>query len=50
MSFEPDNQESETTVQNQLSEIAGLLKAILIGIEIIADQEHGSLIEDIDGD
>ena len=38
------------TTESETKEIIYLLKAILAGIEIIADQDAGSLIEDIDQD
>lgn len=48
MSNPIDNIDHERTLESQNRQIIDLLKAILIGIEIIADQENGSLIEDID--
>jgi hypothetical protein len=37
-------------LQTGNQEITSLLKAILSGIEIIADQDEGSLLEDIEQD
>jgi hypothetical protein len=48
MSFEPDDTERENDVISQNKEIIALLKAILAGIEIISDQESGSLNQDIE--
>ena len=46
MSFTPDNTESERTLQDQNEEIILLLKAALTALELIADLEDGSLIDD----
>ena len=48
MSFNPDDVENERSLIEQNDEIINLLKAILMGIEIIADQEEGTLISDIE--
>lgn len=48
MSFEADNTETENTLISQNNEMLSLLKAMLAGIEIIANREHGSLLEDVD--
>ena len=48
MSFDPDDAEKEITLITQNERIISLLKAILLGIEIISDSETGSLIEDIE--
>jgi hypothetical protein len=37
MSFEPDNTEAESTISRQNEEIICLLKALLVGMEIITD-------------
>lgn len=46
MSFKPDNPEHEDEIESDNEQIISLLKAILIGIEIIADTEH--LIDSIE--
>lgn len=48
MSFDPDDAEKEITLITQNERIISLLKAILLGIEIISDSDTGSLIEDIE--
>ena len=50
MSFEPGDIEIERDIHNQLAEITTLLRAILTGIEIIADQDEGELLTDIEED
>ncbi len=40
----------EVTTLGVQNEILQVLKAILMGIEIISDQEEGTLIEDVDED
>ena len=39
MSFDPDNPDNERSVSQQNEEIIILLKAILLGIELISDSE-----------
>ena len=46
MSFKADDVERENDLIGALEEINLTLKAILLGIEMIADQESGSLILD----
>jgi hypothetical protein len=46
MSVTLDNVDQGRSVEDLLFENNLLLKAILLGIEIIADQEDGSLLED----
>jgi len=46
MSFEPDSVEHQRDIEGILEEINLTLKAILMGIEMIADQDNGSLILD----
>jgi len=46
MSCRPDDDEHQKSLEELLEEQSILLKAILMGIEIIADQEEGTLIED----
>ena len=46
MSLKLSNTDNERTVNDLLEENNLLLKAILFGIEIIADQERGSLLDD----
>ena len=40
MSIEADNADNENTIINQNDEIIKLLRAILLGIESITDQEN----------
>lgn len=48
MAFQGDSVEHERSLEDQNEDIIKLLKAILIGIELIADQDTGSLIEEIE--
>lgn len=50
MSFEPDDTDDNITLINQNQEMITLLKGILMAVEMIADQEEGSLLEDINED
>ena len=50
MSSEAEPIEHERTLEEQNEEIIDLLKAILMGIEIIADQEQGTLLDDVSGE
>jgi len=46
MAFEGDRTEHERTLESQNGQIIALLKALLLGIEIIADQNN--LIDDVE--
>ena len=48
MAFDGDSTEHERTIQEQNRTMIDLFRAILMGIEMIADQEQGTLIEDIE--
>ena len=50
MSSEAEPIEHERTLEEQNEEIIDLLKAILMGIEMIADQEQGTLLDDVSGE
>lgn len=47
MSFKGDSTEHERDLIGALEEINLTLKAILMGIEMISDQDNGSLILDV---
>lgn len=46
MSFEPDDKNHETSLEDLIEQQNLILHAILLGIEIIADQDQGTLLED----